>query len=61
MAASGEKLVRYVAIARLSDKVVTCSHAADSNGAGFDARVQAVLEHGKWGSVKSHLLIRVRR
>ena len=60
MAASAEKVVRYVAIARLSDKVVTCSHAVGSDRQSFDTRVQAVLEHGKWGSVKDHLLIRVR-
>jgi hypothetical protein len=59
-AASDSRVVKYAAIARLSDNVIVLSHTEHPEATNFDDRVTAVLEHGKWASVKSHLLIRVR-
>lgn len=59
-AAADGRVVKYVAIARLSDNVIVLSHTEHPEATNFDDRVSAVLEHGKWASVKSHLLIRVR-
>jgi hypothetical protein len=60
-AATSERIVKFLAIARLTDKAIICSHTvAEEPGVDFASRLAAIIEHGKWSSVKSHLLIRVR-
>lgn len=59
-AMSADRVVKYIAVARLSDHVIACSHVQQADPTvNYDERVEAVLKRGKWGSVSSHLLIHV--
>lgn len=61
-AMSADRVVKYIAVARLSDHVIACSHVQQADPTvNYDDRVEAVLKRGKWGSVSSHLLIHVSR
>lgn len=53
--------VKYVAAARKSDNVIVASFTeSEEPGVNFDERVSAILERGKWASVKKQLTIKVR-